>query len=119
VFRKNQSESPERHVTQGGAILKPADVLDRNYPLQHTLLIRDAGQFRRRRCIGSALTQLLLLVACGLGPETNRRVHFVRPDVTLFGKTKIAIEGHEALSLPKMLSATNALKISDHQCKPR
>jgi len=95
VFRKNQNESPERHVAQGGAILKPADVLDRNYPLQHTLLIRDAGQFRRRRCIGSALTQLLLAVACGLGPETNRPAHFVRPDVTLYGKTKIAIEGHE------------------------
>jgi hypothetical protein len=38
------------------------------------------------------------------------------PDVTLYGKTKIAIEGHDALSLPKMLSVANAFKISDHQC---
>jgi hypothetical protein len=41
------------------------------------------------------------------------------PDVTLYGKTKIAIEGHDALSLPKMPSGANAFKISDHQCKPR
>jgi hypothetical protein len=32
---KNQRKTPERNIAEGGATLKPANVLDGNYPLQH------------------------------------------------------------------------------------